>query len=161
MVAQTLKTLDFFTKEICPYYCCFLHTKKDSGGASIHRINKSFPLKPSLMDPKPHVIWWTLDVSYHHQKFFMWIDGLKQIWDRIWNLVSFEWSQNLMCFDGPIFVFSFLEILCLLLDPKTSCHSVDPQPKGSIKRNESLNLGSTVEILSYQISIYPWCVENL
>ena len=31
-----------------PYYCCFLHTKKDSEGGSIHRINESFLLKPSL-----------------------------------------------------------------------------------------------------------------
>ena len=31
------------------YYCRFLHTQKDSGGASIHRINESFPLKPSLV----------------------------------------------------------------------------------------------------------------
>ena len=44
-----IKGLRFFIKEICPYYCCFLHTKKDSGGASIHRIDKSFPLKPSLV----------------------------------------------------------------------------------------------------------------
>ena len=43
-----IKGLRFFTKEICPYYCCFLHTQKDSGGASIHRIDESFPLKPSL-----------------------------------------------------------------------------------------------------------------
>ena len=43
-----IEGLRFFTKEICPYYCRFLHTKKDSGGASIHRIDKSFPLKPSL-----------------------------------------------------------------------------------------------------------------
>ena len=43
-----IKGLRFFTKEISPYYCCFLHTKKDSGGASIHRIDKLFPLKPSL-----------------------------------------------------------------------------------------------------------------
>ena len=44
-----IKGLRFFAKEICPYYCCcFLHTKKDSGGASIHRIDESFPLKPSL-----------------------------------------------------------------------------------------------------------------
>ena len=43
-----IKGLRFFTKEICPYYCRFLHTKKDSGGASIHRIDESFPLKPSL-----------------------------------------------------------------------------------------------------------------
>ena len=44
-----IKGLRFFTKEICPYYCRFLHTKKDSGGASIHRIDESFPLKPSLV----------------------------------------------------------------------------------------------------------------
>ena len=45
-----IKGLRFFTKEICPYYCCFLNTKKDSsGGTSIHRIDKSFPLKPSLI----------------------------------------------------------------------------------------------------------------
>ena len=42
--------LRFFTKEICPYYCRFLHTQKDSGGASIHRILESFPLKPSLSE---------------------------------------------------------------------------------------------------------------
>ena len=40
--------LRFFTKETCPYYCCFLHTKKVSGGVSIYRIHKLFPLKPSL-----------------------------------------------------------------------------------------------------------------
>ena len=44
-----IKGLRFFTKEISPYYCCFLHTKKDSGWASMHRISKSFPLKPSLV----------------------------------------------------------------------------------------------------------------
>ena len=44
-----IKGLRFFTKEICPYYCRFLHTQKDSGGASIHRIDESFPLKPSLV----------------------------------------------------------------------------------------------------------------
>ena len=26
-----IKGLIFFTKEICPYYCHFLNTKKDSG----------------------------------------------------------------------------------------------------------------------------------
>ena len=35
-----IKGIIFFTKEICPYYCRFLHAKKDSGGASIHRINE-------------------------------------------------------------------------------------------------------------------------
>ena len=44
-----IKSLRFFTKEICHYYFRFLHTKQDSGGASIHRIDKSFPLKPSLV----------------------------------------------------------------------------------------------------------------
>ena len=44
-----IKGLRFFTKEICPHYCCFLPTQKGSGGASIHRINKLFPLKPSLV----------------------------------------------------------------------------------------------------------------
>ena len=43
-----IKGLRFFTKEICPLYRCFLHTKNDSGGASIHRIDKSFLLEPSL-----------------------------------------------------------------------------------------------------------------
>jgi hypothetical protein len=45
-----IKGLRFFTKEICPYYCGFLHTKKDSGGASIHRIDESFPLTPFLIE---------------------------------------------------------------------------------------------------------------
>ena len=44
-----IKGLRFFTKEICPHYCRFLHTQKDSGGASIHKIDESFPLKPSLV----------------------------------------------------------------------------------------------------------------
>ena len=35
-----VKGLRFFTKEICPYYCRFLHTQKDSGGASIQRFKK-------------------------------------------------------------------------------------------------------------------------
>ena len=43
-----IKGIRFFSKEIGPYYCRFLHTQKDSGGASIHRIDESFPLKPSL-----------------------------------------------------------------------------------------------------------------
>ena len=38
-----IECIRFFTKEICPYYFRFLHTKKDSGGASIHRIDKLFP----------------------------------------------------------------------------------------------------------------------
>ena len=45
---SNIKGLRFFTKEICPLYHFFLHTKNDSGGASIHRIDKSFLLKPSL-----------------------------------------------------------------------------------------------------------------
>ena len=44
-----IKSLGFFTKEICPYYIRFLHTKKDSGGASFHRIDESFRLRPSLL----------------------------------------------------------------------------------------------------------------
>ena len=43
-----IKGLRFFTKEIYPDYCCFLHIEKYLGGASIHRIYESFPLKPSL-----------------------------------------------------------------------------------------------------------------
>ena len=42
-----IKGLRLFTKEICPYYCPLLHTQKGSGGASIHRIDESFLLKPS------------------------------------------------------------------------------------------------------------------
>ena len=42
-----IKGLRFFTEEICPYYRHFLHTKKNSGKASIQRIDESFPLKPS------------------------------------------------------------------------------------------------------------------
>ena len=34
-----IKSLRFFTKEICPYYCRFLHTHKDSGGARIYKID--------------------------------------------------------------------------------------------------------------------------
>ena len=54
-----IKGLRFFSKDICPSYCHFLHTKKDSGGLSIHRIFESFPLKPSLisrgvLDSKKH-----------------------------------------------------------------------------------------------------------
>ena len=45
---SNIKGLRFFASEISPYYCCFLHTKKNSGGVSIHRINELFPLKPSL-----------------------------------------------------------------------------------------------------------------
>ena len=44
-----IKGLKFFTKEICPHYCCFLHTKKDSGGTIIHTIDELFPLEPSLI----------------------------------------------------------------------------------------------------------------
>jgi hypothetical protein len=50
MIAQTLKALDFFSKKICPYDCCFLHTKKGSGGASIHKIDELLPLEPFLTD---------------------------------------------------------------------------------------------------------------
>ena len=34
-----IKSLRFFNKEICPYYCRFLHTHKDSGGARIYKID--------------------------------------------------------------------------------------------------------------------------
>ena len=47
---SNIKGLKFFKKEICPLYCCFLHTKNDSGGASIHRIDESFPLEPTLIE---------------------------------------------------------------------------------------------------------------
>ena len=40
IIAQKLKALDFLLKEICPYYCRFVHTQKESGGASIHMINE-------------------------------------------------------------------------------------------------------------------------
>ena len=40
-----IKGLRLFTD---PYYCHFLQTQKKSGGASIHRIDESFPLKPFL-----------------------------------------------------------------------------------------------------------------
>ena len=60
-----IKCLRFFTKEICPYYCHFLHTKKDSGGPSIHRIDESFPLKPSLVIP---LFYATLFEGFLHQK---------------------------------------------------------------------------------------------
>ena len=35
-----IKGITFFTKEICLYYCRFLHKQKDSGGASIYRMDK-------------------------------------------------------------------------------------------------------------------------
>ena len=40
-----------FTKEICPYYCRFLHTQKDSGGASIRFIGSTnrFPWSMKCM----------------------------------------------------------------------------------------------------------------
>ena len=47
--AKTVLHIFGSVTEICPYSCCFLHTKRDSGRASIHRINESFPLKPSLV----------------------------------------------------------------------------------------------------------------
>ena len=48
-----IKGLRFFTKEICPYYCHFLHTQKDSGGASIYRIDESFPKANFSLNPSP------------------------------------------------------------------------------------------------------------
>ena len=129
-----IKGLKFFTKEICPYNCCFLHTKKDSGRANIHRINKSFPLEPSLMDPKPHVIWWTLGVmlspsiNFHVDWWteanlgqnlkpcFIWMVPKPNVlwWTHFcvflpWNLMSFVGPKNLMSFDGP-------STSCLLMD---------------------------------------------
>ena len=48
---SNIKALDFLLKKsVLTYYCYFLHTKKDSGGASIHRIDESFPMKPTLVD---------------------------------------------------------------------------------------------------------------
>ena len=60
-----IKGLRYFTKEICPYHCRFLHTQKDSGGASIHRIDELFPLKPSL-----GTIWMKIEVF--EQKSIPW-----------------------------------------------------------------------------------------
>ena len=47
-IAQSLKALDFLLKKSVLTTVVFFTKKKDSGGASIHRIDKSFPLKPSL-----------------------------------------------------------------------------------------------------------------
>ena len=51
-----IEGIRFFTKEICPYYFRFLHTKKDSGGASIHKIDELFllrlPLEHFFLIPK-------------------------------------------------------------------------------------------------------------
>ena len=47
-----IKGLRFFTKEICPYYCCFLHTQKkktQEGQAFIGSTNR-FPLEPTLIE---------------------------------------------------------------------------------------------------------------
>ena len=76
----------------------------------------------------------------------MCMDGLKQIWDRIINLISFDEpktsyalmdpflcfpSWNLMSFVGPknlMFLMdpSPLETSCLLMDPKNSCFTFFP-----------------------------------
>jgi hypothetical protein len=52
-----IKGLRFVTKAICPWYCCFLHSKKHPRGASIHEIKESFPLKPSL-------VYWLIFISF-------------------------------------------------------------------------------------------------
>ena len=43
-----IEALDFLIKKSVLTAVVFLLTKKDSGGASINRIDESFPLKPSL-----------------------------------------------------------------------------------------------------------------
>ena len=65
-----IKGLRFFTKEICPYYCRFLHTQRVSGGASIYRINESFPLKPSLEVYCPDIIYNTHKEEYKMPECF-------------------------------------------------------------------------------------------
>ena len=77
-----IKGLRFFTKEISPYYCCFLHTKKDSGGARIHMINKSFPLKPSLIFTSNFKDWWVMMKKTQAQ----WIPCLYQWWKTMGTL---------------------------------------------------------------------------
>ena len=70
------------------------------------------PFKTScvLMDPKPHVVWWTLI--------------------RIFKVFP---SQNLMWFDGPT---TQLNLMCFG-GPKTSCGLMDPWWfSGSIKPHE-------------------------
>ena len=47
-IAQTLKAIDFLLKESV-LITFIIYTKKDSGVASIHRIDKLFPLKASLV----------------------------------------------------------------------------------------------------------------
>ena len=54
MIAQTLKALDFLLKKFVLTTVVFLHTQKDSEGASIHRIDELFPLKPSLIKNLTH-----------------------------------------------------------------------------------------------------------
>ena len=47
--AQTLMALDFLLKKSVLTTVVFYTQKKDSGGGSIHRIDESFPMKPSLV----------------------------------------------------------------------------------------------------------------
>ena len=48
IIAQTLKALDFLLKKSVLATVVFYTQKKTQGRGSIHRFNKSFPLKPSL-----------------------------------------------------------------------------------------------------------------
>ena len=51
MIVQTLKALDFLLKKsVLTTVIFYTHKKKDSGGASIHRIDESFPLEPTLIE---------------------------------------------------------------------------------------------------------------
>ena len=85
-----IKDLSFFTKEICSYYCRFLHTQKDSGGASIHRIDESFPLKLSLVFISILFLPKSL-FSMQLNQVFIPTAGLGLIWEtEVW--LSFEIS---------------------------------------------------------------------
>ena len=67
-----IKGLRFVTKAISPWYCCF-YTQKHPRGASIHEINESFPLKPSLIwQPRTvygniyenkNMLWYSIDIN--------------------------------------------------------------------------------------------------
>ena len=79
------------------------------------------PFKTScvLMDPKPHVVWWTLI--------------------RVFKVFP---SQNLMWFDGPTMQ---LNLMCFG-GPKTSCGLMDPWWfSGSIKPHEVFGSTKTQE----------------
>ena len=49
MKCLDIKGLEFFNKENLSSLLLFFTQKKDSGGASIHRIDELFPLEPSLI----------------------------------------------------------------------------------------------------------------